>query len=783
MADNRSVKRKKKKAANPSQGKDNRNLGLDLLGIALVALGLFSFISLLRDGTGLLGQWLRMVFFGLFGVGAYVAALLLTFGGVLVLLSYVFQLKAADWWLGSFVFWMLLGIAQLIGGLRPEGAGFTGFTLYIGDSFLLGKTVAGGGAFGGLLLWPLLKLLGLPGTWITVCALLLVLLVVWTGISIRRVNQRVGEVVSRKASDVRRTRDWKRSREAVKEFAALELEDFSPHAPHAGDAARDFEPDFFQEPVQEEPLYSPAASPEREVRNAFVPAAAAKTSRPRKTDLADIAAATPAPEEPPPYAFPPVALLSKSRNPRREDARGRAAKLEQTLLSFGVRAKVVNISCGPAVTQFEVMPAPGVRVNSITNIANDIALSLAAPSVRIEAPIPGKSAVGVEIPNESISTVKLRDVLDTESFAAVTSPTTFCLGRNIVGENVFTDIARMPHLLIAGATGSGKSVCLNSLIISLLYKASPQQVRLIMIDPKVVELGVYNGIPHLLIPVVTDPKKAAGALHWAVEEMERRYKLFSEKKTRNMQGYNKLCAPGENLPYIVIIIDELADLMMVAPADVEDAICRIAQLARAAGIHLVIATQRPSVDVITGLIKANIPSRIAFAVSSGTDSRTILDGNGAEKLLGRGDMLYAPAGSGKTQRVQGCFVTEEEVEDVVTWIVEQQTGERYSDEIQQHVDSFEITPKSGRKERFSASEREEEAPVYDNLLPEVVDKLYDQGQLSISMVQRKMSVGYARAARLVDQLEELGIITEGVGAKPRRFLKTRQEIEQILDEV
>jgi S-DNA-T family DNA segregation ATPase FtsK/SpoIIIE len=486
---------------------------------------------------------------------------------------------------------------------------------------------------------------------------------------------------------------------------------------------------------------------------------------------------------------PPFNLLTKSpkvADNSEEEINQGAMLLEDTLASFSISSKVVNVSRGPAITRYELQPAPGVKISRIVNLSNDIALSMAAPGVRIEAPIPGKAAIGVEVPNTVISIVKLRDVIEGPEFQKAEAALSYCLGKDIAGKSIVADLAKMPHLLIAGATGSGKSVCINTMIISILYKSSPENVRMLMIDPKVVELNVYNGIPHLLIPVVTDPKKAAGALNWAVQEMMRRYALFAEKGARDLHRYNELIADEEGtekLPQIVIVVDELADLMMTAPNEVEDAIFRLAQMARAAGMHLVIATQRPSVDVITGVIKANIPSRIAFAVSSQVDSRTILDVSGAEKLLGRGDMLFNPSGANKPLRIQGAYITENEVEKVVEFIKQQGQEVDYDDEVLENVNSYELPGKKGKggsDEDEGDSEYSERK--YDALLKDAAEVIFETGQASISMVQRRLRVGYARAARLVDEMEELGIVSPSVGSKPRDILKTKLDALQTINQ-
>ena len=472
------------------------------------------------------------------------------------------------------------------------------------------------------------------------------------------------------------------------------------------------------------------------------------------------------------YEFPPIQLLAdgdkKGAKGSKKAVAETAAKLQKTLYSFGVSAKVENVSVGPAITRYELKPAEGVRVSKIANLSDDIALSLAAETIRIEAPIPGKQAVGIEVPNKENEIVPLRDIIDCDSFKNHKSKLAFALGKDVAGEEVVADIAKMPHVLIAGATGSGKSVCINTLIASIIYKAKPSEVKLVMVDPKVVELSVYNGIPHLLIPVVTDPKKAAGALAWAVQEMVNRYSLFASKNVRDIKGYNAALekeGEGHKLPQIVIIIDELSDLMMVSPKDVEDSICRLAQMARAAGMHLVIATQRPSVDVITGIIKANIPSRISFAVSSQVDSRTILDMAGAEKLLGKGDMLFYPSGAPKPTRIQGAFISDKEVEKIVDFI--KNNGEAtYNDEILQQIENANSTDKE-----IDSQDEEDDT---DPLLMDAIDVVVETGQASTSFIQRRFKVGYARAGRIIDQMEERGIISGFQGSKPREVLMSKE---------
>ena len=478
------------------------------------------------------------------------------------------------------------------------------------------------------------------------------------------------------------------------------------------------------------------------------------------------------------YEFPPVELLteggSRGMKGGKKAIADNATKLQKTLYNFGVSAKVENVSVGPAITRYELKPAEGVRVSKIANLADDIALNLAAESIRIEAPIPGKQAVGIEIPNKENEIVHLRDIIESDKFTDAKSKLAFALGKDVAGEEVVTDIAKMPHVLIAGSTGSGKSVCINTLITSIIYKAKPSEVKLVLVDPKVVELSVYNGIPHLLIPVVTDPKKAAGALSWAVQEMVNRYSLFAAKGVRDIKGYNEALDKeneASKLPQIVIIIDELADLMMVAKNDVEDAICRLAQMARAAGMHLVIATQRPSVDVITGLIKANIPSRIAFAVSSQVDSRTILDMAGAEKLLGKGDMLFYPTGMSKPTRVQGAFISDKDVEKIVDFIKSNGTAS-YSEDILESIEKA----NTNEKELKDIDGEDDDT---DPFLDEAIETVIETQQASTSFIQRRFKVGYARAGRIIDQMEERGIISGYQGSKPREVLMTKERWQEL----
>ena len=570
-------------------------------------------------------------------------------------------------------------------------------------------------------------------------------------------------------------------------------------APLSGteDYVREETPSVFDEPVVAIPepvkvppaprkmpqldLEKPVRKPPVKEEEAEKKVTAKDTAAAQHQVAAEIAAAQAEPR--PEYCFPPISLLKKPARGTAdgtEEMRENSRRLNETLASFNINAHIINVTRGPSVTRYEVELEKGVRYNKITGCANDIALSLGASGVRIEA-VPGKiSVVGIEVPNRTVTTVSLREVLDSPEFNKAKSKSSIGLGKSIDGNCIVGNISKMPHLLIAGTTGSGKSVCMNSIIISLLYKASPEDVKLIMVDPKMVELGIYNGIPHLLIPVVTDPKKAAGSLQWAVTEMLRRYKMMSDLGVRDLESYNGIVEgeeDGQRLPQVVIIIDELADLMMVAAKEVEDSICRIAQMGRAAGMHLIIATQRPSANVITGLMKANIPSRIAFSVASAMESRIILDTMGAEKLVGKGDMLYAPIGSGKPLRVQGCFVTDGEVEAVAEYVKDNFNAE-YSQEVLEEIEKkAQQAGSNGKKSAAADPMPNDEELEGDEMLPQAVDVILETGQASVSMLQRRLKLGYARAARIVDEMEEKGIVGPFQGSKPRAILITKEAWE------
>ncbi len=761
----------------------------EITGIMLFAFGVLVALSMYyKDSVGVFGSFIRSLLMGLLGLPAYLIPPVILLYAVVVIFKRddeTFRLRIL------YTMILLILISSLI------HTGYYNEKEYKNlpplDSvikfFEKGVEGDGGGVFGGLLSAPFLKIFQILGTIIILTTLSFIDIILLTNISIANFIRRlktaflvviskvIGVFKRRRVYDDMETDDLDKSNvidfRAQKNFKAPKGKSEKTNDKSAAGEGQNVEPikfimkdfreqdDTAKKEINEEPVVQEkgnSKAPKTAVSETVIEKEISAHSMGQTTD----------------YKYPPIDLLSKNSegvqdiNSLKNSALEGARKLEETLSSFNVEAKVVNVSRGPAVTRYELQPSPGVKVSKIVNLADDISLNLAASGVRIEAPIPGKAAVGIEVPNKEVTPVFLREVIESGEFNKASSKLSFAVGKDISGENIVADIAKMPHMLIAGATGAGKSVCINSLIISLLYKSTPEEVKLLMVDPKVVELGVYNGIPHLLIPVVTDPRKAAGALNWAVQEMVNRYKLFAEKGVRDIKGYNAVVkGEGEQgtLPQIVIIIDELADLMMVAPNDVEDAICRLAQMARAAGMHLVIATQRPSVDVITGIIKANIPSRISFAVTSQVDSRTILDMAGAEKLLGKGDMLFYPVGEPKPIRIKGAFVTEKEVESVVEYI--KSLGQvEYDDSI---ID--EINSESGPVEK--------EPGDNDELLPQAIELVVESGQASVSLIQRKFKVGYARAARIVDQMEERGIVGGYEGSKPRQVLMTKLQLQEM----
>ncbi|MCR4434332.1 MAG: DNA translocase FtsK [Clostridiales bacterium] len=779
--------------------------GHEIFGILVFAFGLLSVLSFyFNHSAGILGDLLRSALLGLFGLPSF----LIPPGLVVYAFFIIFKKDDATLklrMLYSLALLVLVAAMAETAFYKPEN--FLKLTplnsLY--QFFKDGTEFRGGGIFGGIIAAPLMSVLRPLGTVVILTAACVIDIILLTNISIANFITNIKNVLlnlfKKKAEDRKELKgptaggdlssepgiigeeenlslDFETGSKVIDfkiEKTAKELKekmdspgkkhkkgmDIISSKPEADELHTELIIKDFRSTAKAEPIRTGGMNENESIKeNSAEMAGNVKRVLPGKQTGG--------------YNYPPFDLLKDNTETDinlkqyRNTAIELARKLEETLLSFGVDAKVINISRGPAVTRYELQPSPGVKVSKIVSLSDDIALNLAASGVRIEAPIPGKAAIGIEVPNKEVTPVLLREVVGSQEFIRCPSRLAFALGKDISGESIIADIAKMPHLLIAGATGSGKSVCINSLIISLLYKASPEEVKLLMIDPKVVELGIYNGIPHLLIPVVTDPKKAAGALNWAVQEMTNRYKLFAAKGVRDIKGYNSVMREtkeNEPLPQVVIIIDELADLMMVAPNDVEDAICRLAQMARAAGMHLVIATQRPSVDVITGVIKANIPSRISFAVSSHIDSRTILDMAGAEKLLGKGDMLYYPVGEPKPIRVKGAFVTDKEVEKVVEFVKTQGNAE-YDEDIIDEINSENQSVENNPGDR-------------DELLSQAIELVVETGQASVSLIQRKLKVGYARAARIIDQMEERGVIGPFEGSKPRQVLISKQQWHEL----
>ena len=757
--------------------------------LAAVLIGIFTY----GNAQGVVAAWINDAMFGLFSVTAYLVPLVIFALGI-----YVFKVKRTN----KLMLKICLSLLEvvLIGSL---------VTLFwqseypmISSLWGYGIEGTGGGLLGGTVAILLEKLIGRAASVVVVLVAFAVILSLILKISfvsildsfargfkdvrdefdeiedidvsdkgkgvserIIRAKKRMGELSEIQAEPVQNidvystgnTQDMKDKKKAKKEDIKQE----------EAEKAVQFDPDVFLEEVAAQLPQTEGVKElldEQKKKNAEneKPKKVSKATDEEKQEVAE--EITESIEKPViEYKMPPIELLKKVEavsSDKRREMYETANKLMQVLKDFGVEAKLLQVTQGPTVTRYEIQPSTGIKLAKITGLAEDIALNLAVPTVLVAA-VPGKAAVGIEVPNNTVGTVTARELMESENFKNAKSKLSVALGKDIGGNVVIGDIAKFPHVLIAGSTGSGKSVCINTIITSILYKAHPDEVKLIMVDPKVVELGVYNGIPHLLIPVVTDPKKAAGALNWAVGEMMRRYALFAETGTRNLKGYNEHIEKegGEKLPQIVIIIDELADLMMVAAKEVEDYICRLAQLARAAGLHLIIATQRPSVDVITGLIKANVPSRIAFAVSSGVDSRTILDKVGAEKLLGKGDMLYHPTGLPNAVRVQGAFVSDEEIENIISFIKENSEETNYAHDLEEHIERL-ATGENGVTD-------EDDGEDADELLPQAIELAAELGQISTAMIQRKMKVGYARAGRIIDQMETRGLISGANGSKPR----------------
>lgn len=740
---------KKNKTSQKNNSKNN--FQKEIYGIILFGISLIMALSIYIKPTGIMGLFIRDFILGMFGLGAYVFPIFFMFVGVF------FIIKRGKVMLNIKFYYvcLLLYIINVMLTIPYSNNINISFLENFKLSYENGILNKGGGVISEIIAVPLIYFLGVIGSYIILICLTLILIILVTEKSLGMFMEKIFDTVKYKI----------KSKNSIK----AEIKDIN-----VNDIVDKSDIDNLKENIEkidkkikivdflkQEDIKETNDANKSEIKQEISVDDFTKEINKVHDTSKEIE-----------YIFPPIDMLNENKyktnaNDKKELLQN-AKLLEDTLKSFGVEAKVIQVNRGPSVTRYEIQPNAGVKVSKIVNLADDIALNLAAPSVRIEAPIPGKAAVGIEVPNREIVPVTLREVIESNEFIEFKSNLAFAIGKDISGKCIVTDLAKMPHLLIAGATGSGKSVCINTLITSLIYKSSPKDVKLLMIDPKVVELSVYNGIPHLLIPVVTDAKKAASALFWAVNEMTQRYKLFAENNVRNIEGYNQLMDnidKSKKMPQIVIIIDELADLMMVAPNDVEDAICRLAQMARAAGMHLVIATQRPSVDVITGIIKANIPSRISFAVSSQVDSRTILDMAGAEKLLGKGDMLFMPIGESKPIRIQGAFISDKEVENIVVFLKE--SGEaNYEKDIMDDI------------ETFTTNTVESNEDEVDELLSEAINIAIEYGQISVSMLQRRLRIGFNRAARIVEEMEKRGIVGKQEGSKPRQVLINKESVEK-----
>ena len=765
----RMAKRRKKKAK-------QKFLNGDIAVVAFIVIGILLTI-LIYAQTGTIGKTLSPMLGGLMGFMKYLLPIV-TFGLAIYIacdnkeyiISKMVQIGV-----------LVLCITTIMATYQISVGHITqieDFSHAISQGYELGTKNIGGGAIGTIVAVPLVSMIGGVGAVILSVGVALMLLVYMFGIkptrmlaeAVERAEERKEESREERAKQREERIKLKEEKKQKKVTIKPEMEDVLEDQITINLGKNKKEPKKYEHDADLIPESKSSTS--QETNDLFT--TQQETKEEKVKEVLQLEHTLTVEDEH--YEFPPIELLSEGNTNTlkggKKSLTDTANKLQKTLYSFGVSAKVENVSVGPAITRYELKPAEGVRVSKIANLADDIALNLAAESIRIEAPIPGKQAVGIEIPNKEKEVVHLRDIIDSEKFKQSKSNLAFALGKDVAGEEIVTDIAKMPHMLIAGSTGSGKSVCINTLIASIIYKSKPSEVKLVLVDPKVVELSVYNGIPHLLIPVVTDPKKAAGALAWAVQEMVNRYSLFATKGVRDIKGYNQALEKEEaegKLPQIVIIIDELADLMMVAPNDVEDAICRLAQMARAAGMHLVIATQRPSVDVITGIIKANIPSRIAFAVSSGVDSRTILDSVGAEKLLGKGDMLFAPIGAAKPTRIQGAFISDQEVENIVAFL-------KSNGEVKYNPDIIESIENANKTDKEVEEDKQDEA---DELLNDAIDTVVETGQASASFIQRRFKVGYSRAGRIIDQMEQRGIISGYQGSKPREVLMTKERWQEL----
>lgn len=805
------AKKTTKKQTGKKAAQQNTFLKNEIFILLSLAVCILLLISNFGIG-GFLGDIVSSFLFGTFGLPAYIIPILIFIGIAFAISNKGNSVAYIKLGAGIVLTMLVCTFTQLLTFEYDRTA--TLLSYY--DTSALHKQ--GGGIIGGMLSKFLCHFVGVIGAYVIVIILSIICLVIITEKSFLRGVKKGGEkayktakadVQKRKQQSVVRREEKRQNKELKRRDKQIKGVSFDttlmPKEPNTANIKEVFPeeiPPLHTDEPLESPFHEKVEEPATEnmvihrTVEEEVPEIQKEPEQKKKKEKVDVSAqveevaeviANEKNHSHSEYVFPPLDLLKKGkRGSGDSDAylRETAIKLQQTLKNFGVNVTVTNVSCGPSVTRFELQPEQGVKVSKIVGLSDDIKLNLAAADIRIEAPIPGKAAVGIEVPNRENTAVMLRDLLETKEFQTHPSNIAFAAGKDIAGKVVVADIKKMPHVLIAGATGSGKSVCINTLIMSILYKARPEDVKLIMIDPKVVELSVYNGIPHLMIPVVTDPRKASGALNWAVVEMEKRYQLFAEYNVRDLNGYNDKVeqikdiedeTKPEKLPQIVIIVDELADLMMVAPGEVETAICRLAQLARAAGIHLVLATQRPSVNVITGLIKANMPSRIAFSVSSGVDSRTIIDMNGAEKLLGKGDMLFYPSGYQKPARVQGSFVSDKEVQAVVDFLVKQNGNVSYDEEITKQVNSASL----GGTNASAGGNNGDERDVY---FADAGRFIIEKDKASIGMLQRVFKIGFNRAARIMDQLFEAGVVGEEEGTKPRKVLMSIEQFEQYIEE-
>ena len=796
MANQKKGKTQSKKNTKKSNNSFVKNK--QLTSIIMFAVGILWFCMALIDADGIWGG-IRTFLFGVFGFCTFIIPLLLLVTAAFIALDKNDSKFTSKIILISVIVTLISGVVHVF-QCNPEDTYFVAIKEAF-DVFYIDGSMLGGGAFGAIIGGVFLAFTGgnLIASLVIEFILLFVLVMIFTGITLgtllrglSKPVKKVGEFTSEKISE------YGEKAEQIAEERKKRKAEFNPDVDLGPDPDENAKPLTFDDEESEDDS------------NELIPFGDVKNNKTDKEEneqdnvvnIDDIIKKSIKVEEPiveekdeeiveeesyedaeetekRVYLLPPIDCLNLPKNSNaanyEAERRMNAEKLTNTLRSFGVETKIVGISQGPSVTRYEIQPAAGVKISKITNLADDIALNLAASGVRIEAPIPNKAAVGIEVPNKNRRMVTMREVIDQPQYKNAKSKLNVALGKDITGEFVYSDLSKMPHLLIAGTTGSGKSVCLNSMIVSILYNATPEEVKLLMIDPKQVEFTVYNGIPHLIVPVVSDPRKASGALAWAVGEMLNRYKTFSENGVRDISGYNSICESQgkKKMHQIVIFIDELSDLMMAAPNEVEDSICRLAQMARAAGMHLVIATQRPSVDVITGIIKANIPSRISLSVSSQVDSRTIIDSVGAEKLLGNGDMLYYPVGIPKPIRVQGCFLSDKEVENVVKHIKEQAQSV-YDDDVMKEIDKNAANT-GAKKKDSSASDGDGGDGPADEMLPKAIEAVIEAQSASTTLLQRKLKLGYARAARIIDDLEERGIIGPYEGAKPRKVLISKQQ--------